>query len=59
MANQVIHHHHHHRRTGFGIGALIAVILSWITNHSILWAIFHAFCGWIYVIFWMFVHYKG
>jgi hypothetical protein len=41
---------------GCGVGGFIAVILSWLTNHSILWALFHAFCGWIYVIYWIFVH---
>jgi hypothetical protein len=37
---------------GLGIGGTLAVIMSWVSNHSILWAIFHAFCGWLYVIYW-------
>jgi len=37
--------------TGFGIGSLIACCWSWSTNHSILWAIVHTFCGWFYVIY--------
>ena len=39
---------------GCGLGGFIALILSWLTNHSILWAIFHALCGWLYVIYWIF-----
>lgn len=37
--------------TGIGLGTLIAVIASWSRNESILWAIFHGFLGWIYVIY--------
>jgi hypothetical protein len=44
---------------GFGIGAILAVVFSWFTNGSVLWAIFHLFCGWFYVIYWMFVHWQG
>ncbi len=33
------------------IGGVIAAIMSWGTNHSVLWAIFHFICGWIYVIY--------
>ncbi len=36
--------------TGIGLGAAIAVGISWSANHSVLWALFHAFCGWTYVI---------
>ena len=36
---------------GFGIGSLIAVVMSWELNHSILLAIVHAFLGWFYVIY--------
>jgi len=37
---------------GIGIGAVLAVVLSWIANHSVGWAILHFFCGWLYVIYW-------
>lgn len=40
---------------GFGIGAVIAAILSWTTWHSVLWTILHLFCGWFYVIYWLIV----
>lgn len=36
---------------GFSLGTVIAVALSWSANHSILWAIFHGFCSWLYVIY--------
>lgn len=36
---------------GFSLGTVIAVALSWSANHSILWAIIHGFCSWLYVIY--------
>ena len=33
------------------IGIVLAVLISWTLNHSVLWAIFHACLGWIYVIY--------
>ena len=30
-------------------GSVVAVIISWALNHSFGWAVFHFFCGWIYV----------
>jgi hypothetical protein len=38
---------------GIGVGGVIAILLSWSVNHSVLWAAFHAFCGWLYVIYWL------
>jgi hypothetical protein len=38
--------------SGFGgIGMVLAVVLSWSLNRSILWAIIHGIFGWFYVIF--------
>ncbi len=28
---------------------IIAGILSWHVNHSVLWCMFHALCGWVYI----------
>jgi hypothetical protein len=39
---------------GIGLGTLIAVIISWTTNHSIIWAIIHGFFSWFYVIYYAF-----
>jgi hypothetical protein len=47
MGNTVVHEHHY----GFGIGTIIAAILSWLKWHSIGWAIIHGLLGWLYVIY--------
>lgn len=39
---------------GFGIGSIIACLLSWTINHSILWAVIHFCCSWVYVVFYLF-----
>lgn len=39
--------------SGIGIGAVIAVILSWSANHSIFWMIIHGAFGWLYVIYYL------
>jgi len=41
---------------GIGLGGALAMILSWEVNHSILWAIAHGFCSWIYVIYYAIVY---
>jgi hypothetical protein len=38
-------------REGFGIGAIIAAILSWTANQSVFWLIIHVMLGWFYVIY--------
>ena len=38
-------------KAGIGLGSAIAVAISWTQNQSILWAIFHGFISWIYVIY--------
>ena len=35
---------------GVGLGTVIAVVVSWSRNKSILWAIIHGILGWLYVI---------
>lgn len=44
-------HHYHHGSTGIGIGTILAVVLSWMANHSVGWAIIHGIFGWFYVIY--------
>lgn len=39
---------------GIGLGSVLAVVASWSRNKSVLWAILHAFLGWIYVIWYVF-----
>ena len=36
---------------GIGLGTIIAVVLSWSRNKSILWAIIHGILGWLYIIY--------
>jgi len=43
---------------GVGLGTIIAVVISWSRNKSILWAIVHGILGWLYVIYALLVHKK-
>lgn len=43
-------------RGGIGLGAAIAVAISWSVNKSILWAIVHGLLGWIYVVYYALVY---
>jgi hypothetical protein len=36
---------------GIGLGTIIAVVVSWTRNKSILLAIIHGILGWLYVIY--------
>ncbi|MBV7257876.1 hypothetical protein KCG44_13910 [Pacificimonas sp. WHA3] len=38
-------------KTGIGFGSALAIAISWSVNKSILWAIFHGFFSWLYVIY--------
>lgn len=42
---------HSSTTAGVGLGTVIAVIISWSANHSILWAIIHGMLSWIYVVY--------
>lgn len=37
---------------GVGVGVVLAIVISWSVNHSILWAILHGILNWFYVIYW-------
>jgi hypothetical protein len=37
--------------SGIGLGTIIAVVISWSQNKSILWVIIHGMFGWLYVIY--------
>lgn len=41
--------------SGIGIGTVLAVIISWSVNQSVLWAIIHGMCSWFYVIYYFLV----
>jgi hypothetical protein len=36
---------------GISFGSALAIAISWTKNQSVLWAIFHGFCSWLYVIY--------
>jgi hypothetical protein len=36
---------------GVSFGSALAIAISYVNNHSILWAIIHGIFGWFYVIF--------
>jgi hypothetical protein len=42
-------------RSGIGIGAALAITISWSVNHSVLWAIIHGILSWIYVVYYILV----
>lgn len=42
-------------RNGIGIGSVIAVVVSWDRNKSILYALVHGILGWLYVVYFVIV----
>jgi hypothetical protein len=36
---------------GVGFGSALAIAISYVNNHSILWAIIDGVFGWLYVIY--------
>jgi len=42
--------------TGFGLGSVIAGIVSWVHWHSIGWCILHIVLGWAYLIYYVVVY---
>lgn len=34
-------------------GSLVAGVLSFAVNKSVIWAILHMLCGWVYVTYWI------
>lgn len=40
--------------SSIGIGSILAMVMSWTTNKSIIWAVIHGLLNWIYVIYYMF-----
>lgn len=37
--------------TGASFGCALAITISWSLNKSLLWAILHGMCSWLYVIY--------
>ena len=38
-------------KTGISMGCALAVTISYVANKSILWAMLHGVCSWLYVIY--------
>ncbi|MBU0470671.1 MAG: hypothetical protein KKA62_00575 [Nanoarchaeota archaeon] len=41
---------------GITMGSALAMILSYVEHHSILWALLHGLFSWIYVIYFVIVY---
>lgn len=44
-------------RNGLSFGSVLAIVMSWTLNKSILWAIAHGILGWIYVVYYIIKYY--
>jgi hypothetical protein len=42
--------------SSLGFGAVLAIVMSWTANHSIIWAILHGVFGWLYVVYYLLTH---
>ncbi|MCL7761915.1 hypothetical protein MPF19_00710 [Polaribacter sp. Z014] len=40
-------------RNGIGMGSVIAIVISWSKNKSVLYAILHGVLSWLYVIYYI------
>jgi hypothetical protein len=40
-------------RAGISFGSALAITISWSINKSVLWAILHGICSWVYVIYYL------
>lgn len=38
-------------KSGISFGSALAMVISYTTWHSVLWAIFHGILSWVYVIY--------
>ena len=38
-------------KNGIGIGSVIAIVISWDRNKSVLYTLLHGILGWLYVIY--------
>jgi len=56
MARKIIVEHRYitpESGTGIGLGSIIAALLSWTVNHSIVWSVIHGILNWAYVVYWV------
>ncbi len=38
-------------KAGISFGSALAIAISWSTHKSIIWAILHGLCTWVYVVY--------
>lgn len=43
-------------KAGISFGTALAIAISWSINQSVLWAILHGFCSWLYVGYHLLFH---
>jgi len=41
-------------KTGISFGSYLAIVMSYVKWHSIVWAILHGLLSWVYVIYFYF-----
>ena len=44
---------------GIGLSAVVAALMSWSRNHSVVYAILHGILGWFYIIYYYLVYGVG
>jgi hypothetical protein len=40
-------------KNGISFGSVLAIVISWTLNKSIVWAIIHGLLGWLYVLYYV------
>ena len=40
-------------KNGISFGSVLAIVISWTMNKSIVWAIIHGLLGWLYVLYYV------
>lgn len=43
-------------KAGISFGTALAMVISYTTWHSVMWAIVHGLLGWVYVVYFVLVH---
>ncbi|SFB27252.1 hypothetical protein SAMN04488577_0280 [Bacillus sp. cl95] len=41
-------------KSAITFGSALAITISWSIHKSVLWAIIHGFCSWLYVLYYVF-----
>lgn len=44
---------------GVSFGTALAIAISFVQNHSVLWAILHGIFGWFYVAYYVLTHHHS